>query len=222
MNYAVIVAGGAGKRFSNTVKKQFLKIDTETILEKTISQFNTHKLINSIILVLPEDDLKIEGYLKYRFNKLKSVIKGGKERKHSVYNGLTAIEDSLDNKSKILIHDGVRPFVSYELITDIINSLDRYSCVVPGINVEETLKIVDSKNFVVGTVKRERYVRIQTPQGFKKDIINLYKKAVQLDINFTDDAQVYEYFRKNVKVIQGDKKNIKITTKEDLLWFKNE
>jgi 2-C-methyl-D-erythritol 4-phosphate cytidylyltransferase len=217
MNYAIIVAGGSGKRFSKEVKKQFFKIDTETILEKTISQFNNHKLINSIILVLPEDDLKIGKYLKYKFNKLKKVVQGGEERKHSVFNGLLTIENDTDINSKILIHDGVRPFVTENLITNIIGSLEEFNCVIPGIKIEDTLKIVDSKNYVVGTVSREIYMAVQTPQGFKKDLIDLYKKAVNLDINFTDDSQIYEYYRKKVKIIPGEKGNIKITTKEDLI-----
>ncbi len=216
MNYAIIVAGGSGKRFSGEIKKQFFKIDTETILEKTISQFNSHRLINSIIVVLPEGDLQIASYLKYRFKKIKKIVKGGEQRKDSVLNGLLVIEKIINNNDKILIHDGVRPFVSENLITNVINSLENYECVIPGVRVEDTLKIVDSANFVVGTVKREHYIRIQTPQGFKKELIELYKKTVNIDVNFTDDAQIYEYFRKNVKVINGEKNNIKITTKEDL------
>ncbi len=216
MNYAVIVAGGSGKRFSKSIKKQFFKIDSETILEKTISTFNNHTNINSIILVLPEDDLKIEKYLKYRFKKLKSVVIGGDERKISVFNGLMAIESELNENSKILIHDGVRPFVSENLITNILNSLNFYKCVIPGIRVYDTIKKVDSKDFVVETVNRDHFVLIQTPQGFRKNLINIYKEAINLNINFTDDAQIYEYFGIDVHVIPGEKRNIKITTKEDL------
>jgi 2-C-methyl-D-erythritol 4-phosphate cytidylyltransferase len=121
--------------------------------------------------------------------------------------------------SKILIHDAVRPYVSDELITKIINTLDKYEAVIPAVKVEDTLKIIDKENFVSDTVDREMYVRVQTPQGFRKNIINYYKHIIDDGVNFTDDSMVAEYFGERIKVINGEKQNIKITTLDDLKFI---
>ena len=216
MNFAIIVAGGSGERFSKNIKKQFFKIDSETILEKTLSIFNSNNSIDSIVLVVPEDSLGIAENLKKNFKKLNFVAKGGRERKNSVFNGLRTIENIADEKSKILIHDGVRPFISGNLIEKILTKLDKYECVIPAIKINDTLKKVNDDNFVEQTVDRDKFVRVQTPQGFRCSIIQCYKQVIDNNINFTDDSMIMEYLDKKVKIIEGEAQNIKITTQEDL------
>ncbi len=216
MNFAIIVAGGKGKRFSSSVKKQFYQLDQETVLEKTISVFNSHPLISFIIVVITRDELHRADTIKSKFNKVTHIIEGGEERRDSVFKGLTAVADKFDEDSKILIHDGVRPFVSHQLITKVLEALDTNDAVIPGITVEATLKKVDAANFVTGSVDRSKYFLIQTPQGFKRDIYKMYAQIINTRETFTDDAMVLEYFNKRVKVIEGEKSNIKITTIEDI------
>ncbi len=216
MNFAIIVAGGSGKRFSKKVKKQFFKIDNETILEKTLSIFNSSNSIDSIVLVVPKSHIDIAKNLRKRFEKLNFITIGGKERKYSVFNGLKTIENIVNKKSKILIHDAVRPFVSNNLIDKMLEELDNYECVIPAIKIDDTLKEINTESFVKKTVDRDRFVRVQTPQGFRISIIRYYKEVMDKKVDFTDDSMIPEYLGKKVKIIQGEKKNIKITTPEDL------
>ena len=216
MNYAIIVAGGKGKRFSNKEKKQFFKIGSKTILNLTVEKFLNHNLIDRIVIVIPEED-------KYKFNindeKIYKISLPGEERKDSVLNALYTIENDIKPNDKILIHDGVRPFVSESLITNILNALEEYDCVVPGIKIFDTVKEIDSKNSIIKTLNRDKLVRIQTPQGFKGKLLNILIGNLKKPINFTDEASVFEFSGEKVKVIPGEEKNLKITTKEDIMKF---
>ncbi len=220
MNYAIIVAGGKGKRFSDNRKKQFYSFHGKTILELTVEKFSNHEKIGEIILVLPKDDLQNYYYLIEKFPKIKSIVPGGTTRFKSVFNGLQAIESDFGDNDNVLIHDGVRPLVTEALIDKILIALKDNSCVVPGIKMEDTVKKIDAENFVTSTVEREKLFRIQTPQGFKKEIFPLFKKYETSNEIFTDDASLFEYAGYNVKIVEGDKSNIKITTKEDLQFLK--
>ena len=212
INYAIIVAGGKGKRFSDKIKKQFFKIGSKTILDLTIEKFDSHPLIDRIILVISEKDR----YKLDNFKKIYKVVSSGKERKFSVYNGLKAIKEDIDFEDKILIHDGVRPFVSKELISNIIKALDVYKCVVPAVKIYDTVKELKG-NVIFKTLNREKIVKVQTPQGFKGELLNIFLENVVKDFNFTDDASIFEHCGIDVNVIDGEKANIKITTKEDIM-----
>jgi len=214
MNYAIIVAGGKGKRFSQNIKKQFYRIGSKTILELTIDKFIHHSEIDRIVLVLPEEDLY---RLNFSLNKRILVTKGGKERKDSVLNGLKLINNDLHNHDKILIHDGVRPFVSKKLISNVLRFLEDYEVVIPAIKIEDTLKEVNDDGFSLKTVDRNKFIRAQTPQGFKGFLLNDFMKRLNSNENYTDDASVFESLNVPVKVIEGEKSNIKITTIEDIM-----
>ena len=216
MNYAIIVAGGKGKRFSGKEKKQFFKIGSKTILDLTVEKFLNNNFIDRIILVIPEED-------KHKFSinneKIYKFALPGKERKDSVLNALKTFESDVKNNDKILIHDGVRPLVSENLITRLLNALDEYDCVVPGIKIFDTVKEIDNENFIKKTLNRDKLIRIQTPQGFKGKLLNILIGNLKKPINFTDEASVFEFSGEKVKVISGEEKNLKITTKEDIMKF---
>ena len=216
MNHVIIVAGGKGERFSYNGKKQFYKFRGKTLLELTIEKFDNHDEINNLIVVLPESDIQNNIYLQSKFKKITSIVKGGSTRFHSVYNGLKELEPRFSEYDKVLIHDGVRPLVTNVLISNILSNLDLYKCVVPGIKLEDTVKKVDACSIVTSTIERDKLFRIQTPQGFKKDIFSILNKLKHTEFSFTDDASIFEHAGFEVKVIQGEKENIKITTVEDL------
>ena len=204
----LIVAGGNGERMKSAIPKQFLTLTDFPILMHTIKQFSHFK---NIILVLPKQQFITweKLCLKYNFNKTHTLVEGGESRFHSVKNGLQKISA----QSIILIHDGVRPIVSKNLIDRLINTTKEGVGSVPAIPVENSIrKITGKKSKHID--RKELYI-VQTPQCFVgMDIKDAYKQA--FCDSFTDDASVLEKNGGAIEVVLGDKKNIKITTKEDL------
>lgn len=202
---AIITAGGTGKRMGRP--KQFLELLGKPIIEWTISVFKACKLINDIILVVTEDDMK----QSEKYN-LKLAI-GGKERVDSVKNGLKLVESDTD---LVLIHDGARPLITSDIIETSIRTAMNNDAVIVGVPVKDTIKEVDNDSLdVIRTLDRKLLWHIQTPQIFKYSLI---KTAYENMKGFvTDDAKLVEDLGINVKVIMGSYENIKITTPEDLL-----
>lgn len=213
---AIILAGGKGKRMGANVSKQFIEVNEKPIIYYTIKSFEACKSIDEIILVLPEDEVdyfKENIMNKFDFN-ISSIVEGGKERQDSVYNALNSIQDC----DVVLIHDGARPFVSEKIIKDGIAKAREYGAAAPGVIPKDTIKVRDNSRFSVKTLKRDELVAIQTPQCFKFDIIKrCHKEVKNKNIQVTDDTMVVEMFGNQVYVYDGDYKNIKVTTKEDLI-----
>jgi 2-C-methyl-D-erythritol 4-phosphate cytidylyltransferase len=206
---SIITAGGFGERFNSHIPKQYHKIGDEFILQKTINTF-THFSKNLVVVIRKED----ESFFKEHFSNIEYVF-GGKTRQASVLKGLEFLAKKNMNYKDVLITDGVRPFVSSKLIQEVIRCLnDGELGVIPCIKLQDTIKRVHN-NYVVETVEREGLFATQTPQGFKfKTIYELHKKYQ--DLNFTDDAQLFEREGIKVRVVEGEKTNIKITTQGDL------
>jgi 2-C-methyl-D-erythritol 4-phosphate cytidylyltransferase len=213
----VIPAGGIGKRFGSDKPKQFLEINGMPILQLTIQKFQTCDAIDFIVVVSHTDFVEETQKLVYQnqFTKVKSIVVGGEHRQDSVWNGIKEIlKFSVDI---ILIHDGVRPFVTNKLILDIINATEEYDAAVPGLAPKDTIKISDDNGFLVETPYRRLLYVVQTPQGFKTDlIVKAYEKAFYDKFYGTDDASLVERIDRKVKLVKGDYNNIKITTVEDL------
>ncbi len=213
---AIILAGGKGKRMCTDVSKQFIEINEKPIIYYTIKSFEACKSIDEIILVLPKDEVDYfkENIMKrFNFNIYKIVI-GGKERQDSVYNALNSIQDC----DTVLIHDGARPFVSQRVIEEGIKKAEKYGAAAPGVIPKDTIKIRDNSGFSVKTLKRDELVAIQTPQCFNFNIIKKCHEKVKIEgIQVTDDTMVVEMFGNEVYIYDGDYKNIKVTTKEDLI-----
>lgn len=204
---AVIVAGGKGKRFGS--KKQFEFIGKRKVIELTVSKFLKISDIKNIVLVLPIEDIK----RKLDFSNRIKIVPGGKTRHHSVFNGLSILSSDTDI---VLIHDGVRPFVSEKIIKDSIVSAKKYGACVVAIPSNDTVKIAKN-GFIISTPERRNIFLAQTPQAFKYSLImRAYKKAFEKNFFSTDDSALVEKLGKKVRIVSGDYKNIKITTKEDL------
>lgn len=214
---AVIVAAGKGKRMGTDISKQFLPLCGREILAHTIEKFEKAKNIQDIVLVTGADSLQDVQDMaqEYGWKKIVSITAGGKERQDSVWNGLQAV--SADTEI-VLIHDGVRPFVTEEILDmSIETALEMGGCVA-GVPAKDTIKVCNSENIAVDTPDRSTLWQIQTPQTFRKDlIIKAYATAAERGFVGTDDASLAEYSGYPVKVIMGSYRNIKITTKEDLL-----
>jgi 2-C-methyl-D-erythritol 4-phosphate cytidylyltransferase len=207
---AIIVAAGEGKRFG--FSKQFALLGGKPVLDRCLEIFEAHKKITAILLVLKDTGLKKE-YLE-RYRKIVAVAEGGERRQDSVLSGFRQIDP--EKAEIILVHDGVRSLVSEDLIDRVIEATQIAGAVVPGIPVKDTIKLVEGDK-VSRTLDRERLFRVQTPQGFSYPILKeAMDKAEEENYYGTDEASLVERTGKKVLVVQGEPKNIKITTPEDL------
>jgi len=207
---AIIVAAGEGRRFG--FSKQFALLGGKSVLDRCLEMFEAHKKVEAIVLVLKDVSLKKE-YLK-RYRKIVAVAKGGKRRQDSVFSGFRQIDP--EKAEIVLVHDGVRSLVSEDLIDRVIEAAREAGAAVPAIPVEDTIKLVEGDE-VSRTVDREKLFRVQTPQGFSYLILKAaLDKAKEENFYGTDEASLAERIGKKVVVVQGDHKNIKITTLGDL------
>jgi 2-C-methyl-D-erythritol 4-phosphate cytidylyltransferase len=215
---AVIVSAGRGRRFQEGTKKQFLSLSGKPVLARTLDPFEASPLIRSICLVVGPEDMEYcirEVVDKYRYSKISKVVPGGKTRQESARNGIDAIpEDS----EIISIHDGVRPFVTREMISDSIEGARRFQAVVLAVPVKDTIKRVMEDGTILDTLERKSLWQVQTPQTFQADLIReAHRKAEEDGFVGTDDASLTERRGTKVHVLPGSYLNIKITTPEDLI-----
>ena len=215
---AIIVAAGNGKRMNSNINKQFLNISYKPVIAHTIQVFENINEIDEIIVVTKNnllDYLKIEIVDKYNFTKVKKIVPGSYERQYSVFEGIKNIDNT---NSIVLVHDGVRPFVKKENIVDTIISAYEYGSGVLGVRVKDTIKMSNNNNIIQSTLERGNLWSIQTPQTFRYDIIyNAHSEAIKNNFLGTDDSILVEKINIDVKIIEGDYNNIKITTNEDIV-----
>lgn len=206
----IVVAAGEGKRFG--FSKQFALVKEKSVLDRCLEKFEVHEQVTEIILVLKGGPQKGEFIKRYR--KVVAVARGGRERQDSVLSGFNQIDP--EKAEVVLVHDGVRPLVGEDLISRVIEATLTKGAVVPAIPVEDTIKLVEGQE-VSRTLDRTGLFRVQTPQGFFYSILKAaLDKAKEENFYGTDEAFLVERTGKKVSIIQGDPKNIKITTPEDL------
>lgn len=215
---AIIAAAGMSNRMGSKVNKQFINIGNEPVLAHTLRKFESSSYIDEIILIAKESEVEYcrkEIVKKFGFKKVRKIIKGGKERQDSIYNGILALDEKADI---VLTHDGARPFVKIENIEDGIKGvIDHDACVI-GVPVKDTIKVVDNNSDVHHTPNRSLVWAAQTPQCFWRSIIQTgYEYAIDEEIVGTDDSSLVEKAGYDVKMIMGSYDNIKITTPEDLI-----
>ncbi|TKB95948.1 2-C-methyl-D-erythritol 4-phosphate cytidylyltransferase [Pedobacter cryophilus] len=211
--YAVIVAGGSGKRMGNVIPKQFMLLNGIPVLMHTLNAFYTNEYQPQIILVLPESEDFFWQQLiaKHHFKVPHQIIYGGTERFHSVKSALSIITDS---NSIIAIHDGVRPLVSQKTISNCFQSALAKGNAIAAIPAKDSIRKV--KNNQSEALNRSEIYLVQTPQTFIfEQLRNAYKQ--EYSINFTDDASVVEKAGFPIHIENGDEFNFKITFKEDLI-----
>ena len=212
---AIIVAAGKGTRMGSEIPKQFLNIAGRTILETALYKFDRSNEVDEIILVVNKEDLEfVNNEIAADYDKVTILKAGGTTRTESVYEGIKALSEKC---GIVLIHDGVRPFISYNLIASCVEGAYDYGACIPVIDVVDTIKEVSEDGIVQGTLNRDVLKAVQTPQAFDHELIkDCYNMAVTEDTRFTDDASIVEFYGHRVKTIEGLPRNIKITTPLDL------
>lgn len=214
MDYIIIVAGGKGLRMGGDIPKQFIPIHGKPVLMRTMERFREYSASIGIILVLPkaQQDYWKELCREHGFNLEYQIADGGETRFHSVQNGLSLIPD--DAEGVVGVHDGVRPFVSVDVIRRCYDTVRTAKAVIPVTPVVETLRHINADGSG-DNVLRSDYRLVQTPQTFD---IQLLKRANLQPYceSFTDDASVVEGIGQQVTMVEGNRENIKLTTPFDL------
>ncbi len=225
-NAAVVLAGGSGKRMHADVPKQYMTLCGHPLLYYSLHAFE-ESFIDEIILVTAageEEHCRETIVERYGFDKVRAIVPGGKERYHSVMQGLKAVSTDADY---IFIHDGARPFITQEILERVLGDVQEKQACVVGMPVKDTIKIADAQGFVADTPKRASVWQVQTPQVFAADLIRraygeLEKEEADLlarGVEITDDAMIVELLTKQkVFLTQGNYENIKITTPEDMKY----
>lgn len=218
---AIVLAAGSGSRMKSKTKKQFMEIKGKPVIWYSLFEFEKSR-VDEIILVTGKEDIdycKKEIVEKYNLKKIKNVVAGGSERYESVYNGLKEVTGNI-----VLIHDGARPLINNEIIERSIEGTIKSDACVVGVPVKDTIKRANKEGYIIDTPNRSELWITQTPQSFKTDLVKMaYKKMKEelekgnTTLNITDDAMVVEEFTTNqVRFVQGDYKNIKVSTPEDI------
>ncbi len=217
---AVILAGGHGRRMHSSVQKQYMILAGRPLITYALMAFE-HSPVDEIILVVgagEEEYVRQEILAGMGMKKLAAVVAGGKERYHSVYEGLKA----LSGCDIVLIHDGARPLVSGEVIGRAIDGALSYDACVVGMPVKDTIKVSDKDGFAAATPERSRLWQIQTPQAFSYALVRgAYDRIMadeSLQCGITDDAMVVEsQTERKVRLVEGSYENLKVTTPEDMV-----
>jgi len=200
------------------VNKQFLCLSGLPILLHTLRAFEVLPVINDIIIVAApgeEDFCQNHIIQENGLVKVRRVVTGGKERQQSVYNGLQAVDSETD---LVLVHDGARPLLDEATILRVIEAARRYGAATCGVPVKDTIKAVDEQGLVTATLERTQLWSIQTPQGFRREVLwEAHESALRKELAGTDDAMLVESIGQPVKVVMGSYDNIKVTTPEDLI-----
>ena len=212
--FLIILAGGEGKRLESRTPKPFVKVNNKTLLEYALEPFKNFKEIKKTVVVYNKKHKK---YLKVIKDKKIIKILGGKTRSQSTFNALKKVKKM--RCRKILVHDAARPLPSKEIIEKIIKYLKKNDAVVPIIGIEDATKVT-KKNNIIGNLNRNNINLAQTPQGFSFD--KLYKKHLtHANDSFDDDSALFALDDEKIITVKGNKKNLKITNKEDLELFKS-
>lgn len=221
----VIFAGGSGSRMKITTKpKQFLELHGKPIIIHTIEHFENHPLIDQIVIVC------IEGWIdyletllsKYQIKKVKKVVPGGKTGQMSIYNGLEVLSESVHSEDIVLIHDGVRPLIDADTITNNIECVRKNRTAITVKPVIETVIQVDENNAITDVVDRDSCQTAVAPQSFYlSDILSLHLKAQEDGLtSMTDSATLVRHYGLELFTVMGGAENIKITTPSDFYIFR--
>ena len=219
---AIVLAAGQGRRMNSQVQKQYLMLGEYPVIYYSLRAFE-QSFVDEVVLVtgaLEQEYCRKEIVEKYGFTKVRSIVAGGKERYHSVANGLRALKDC----DYVFIHDGARPFLTQDILKRAYETVVQEKACVVGMPVKDTIKLADENGYAQTTPRRDLVWQIQTPQVFACDLIwKAYEKFLEQEqtleeqgVRMTDDAMVAEYFAGvKVRLVEGSYENIKLTTPED-------
>jgi 2-C-methyl-D-erythritol 4-phosphate cytidylyltransferase len=212
----IIAGGGQGTRIGGKTPKQFLPLAGLPVLARTVGLFNGIRDVSSIVVVVPGAFVGRAKRLLRRAGpgKVVAVIPGGRNRQESVWEGLQAFKSRPDI---ILVHDAVRPFVRPATVAQVIKAVRGFGAAVVGVRVTDTIKVGNAVGYYVTTLDRSTLWAVQTPQGFRSDLLfSAHRAARRNRFVGTDEASLVERLGVMVRIVEGDYGNIKITTREDL------
>ena len=218
---AIFPAAGSSKRMGGGLNKNFLKLADEPILLRTLKTFSQVERVNFLIVIVAAHEVETVEKLLRGTEGLKNfaVTVGGSERQYSIANGLKLLPDDAEI---ILVHDAARPLISTRTICDVIDAAKIFGGAIAAVPSKDTIKIVDAEGFVKHTPPRSELVAVQTPQGFRREILlQAYDKAAEENFLGTDDSSLVERLGTKIKIVTSDYRNIKVTTPEDLTIAEN-
>ena len=226
MNIAIVFAGGTGTRMGAGIPKQFLDLDGKPILIYTLENFQNTDLIDKIYISCKEGYIDKTKKLiqKYKIDKVAEIVEGGSSSQESIFNALKVAQEQNDEDSIVLIHDGVRPFLSENVIQKNIDSVKEHGSAITCTACYETIIISEDKMNIDEAPKRDMCFTAQAPQSFYlKDIYDAHIKIREQNPTYTnivDSCTLYRVLGKNVSIIEGDRGNIKVTTPQDFYILK--
>ena len=202
---------------ANSVKKPYLKLADKPILAHTVQRFEQNSAVDAIFVIVDQADFSechTAVLRPYSFTKVQALVEGGVTRQMSVYNGIRALSEDVDF---VIVHDGVRPFVTDEVIFACLAAADECGAAVAAVPVKDTIKVANTDDFIVETPAREQLWAVQTPQVFRKSLLEeAHQTAQARQLTATDDASLVEQLGFPVKLVKGSYANLKITTPVDL------
>jgi len=215
----IIAAAGKGTRLGAPIPKQFLKIGGQPVIIKAMKVFDQMEEVDHIFVVVGEDyvDYCTDLIGQYGFEKMETVAEGGELRQDSVYNALQEMNRRKPGVEYVLIHDAARPFISQEVIRNVLRATEEKGAAVACVAMTNSVRRLGAGEDKSESVDRSEYYAVQTPQGFRKSLlIDAYEKAYDDSFFGTDDAAIVEHAGGEIAMVDGEYQNIKITTKEDL------
>lgn len=217
--FAVIPAGGKGKRSGFPVPKQYIKVFGKEIIVYTLEIFQKSRLVNEISVAVEKEyfDLILKLKKKYSITKLKTIVEGGKERQDSVFNCLSAL--SAEKKDLIAVHDAARPLLPKHILENGIKHAAEFGNALIALKAKDT--IVKGDKFADEYLNRNEIFSVQTPQIFNYgDLFSAMKKAYKENFTGTDESMLIKNYGRKIYLVEGSPLNLKITTKEDLEFFR--
>ena len=220
----IVLAAGKGSRMQMDLNKQYIVLGGMPVLTRTLLTLEHCVAVDHIILVATQGE---EAYCEevavapYSISKVKKIVTGGAQRQDSCFLGLQALA-SVCQDGLVLFQDGARPFLTEEILCAALDALLVYPACCVAVPVKDTIKIVNETGVVLDTPKRSGVYAAQTPQGFSFAVAKeVYERAVTEGVIATDDSQLAEHYGYQSKIVPGSYENIKITTKEDLIFGEN-
>lgn len=221
-NIAIIFAGGSGARMGSGLPKQFLEVNGKPIIIHTLDIFEEHPQIDEIYIACKEEYInKLKKMIdRFWIHKVKAIVPGGATGQDSIYNALVAAKENNTGDEIVLIHDGVRPCITPELIDDVIASVKKHGSAITCTAMYETPVVSKSGEFVEETPKRDDFYTAQAPQSFYLgEILDAHEKTRKENPSYNgivDSCTLMRSLGKEVAIVQGNRGNIKVTTPEDL------
>ena len=218
--FALIPAAGMGKRMGASINKQYLLLDGMPILARTLEAFERSPLVDGIFVVIPADEIPFcreQVVERHGLTKVREIVAGGAERQQSVLNGLRAMEGTAGEDDVVLVHDGVRPFVTEDILGRATVAARENDGALVAVPAKDTVKVVEN-GVITATPPRETLWLAQTPQAFRYGVIRAAHEVADAERFLgTDDAMLVERLGRQVRIVVGDYRNIKITTPEDMV-----